>query len=250
MSCAISFHDIARFFPLIIVIAKEVVTEHLISSESIWLEEKQPNCPICGSMSNFVEYRGRKAARCSICHSLERHRHQWLAYISWLSKKQVDPLYVLEVGPEEWLATRFCKTSDYTSIDINPHRQPPPTTVGDICDLPYPDCSFDMVWASHVLEHVNDPSQALHEVYRVLRFKGVAFLEVPILSKLTRRYSSPDNQGHLWSPGFDWYEQYEVVGFHLEFFGWSQDLLRYSIPPCFPTPICHKPPKKAVIMKE
>jgi SAM-dependent methyltransferase len=42
--------------------------------------------------------------------------------------------------------------------------------------LPYGDASFDVVICTQVLEHVDDPAQALSEIARVLRPGGVTFL--------------------------------------------------------------------------
>ncbi|MDQ7773256.1 MAG: methyltransferase domain-containing protein [Elusimicrobiales bacterium] len=43
----------------------------------------------------------------------------------------------------------------------------------DIQKLPYPDCSFDCVITDQVLEHVEKPTLAVAETYRVLRPGGV-----------------------------------------------------------------------------
>ena len=45
--------------------------------------------------------------------------------------------------------------------------------VANICELPFPDCSFDAVFTSAVLEHLASPVQALHEIYRVLKPGGL-----------------------------------------------------------------------------
>lgn len=42
-----------------------------------------------------------------------------------------------------------------------------PFVMGDITALPFLDGSFDFVYCSHVLEHVNDPSMAIKELMRV-----------------------------------------------------------------------------------
>ncbi|CAN5555704.1 hypothetical protein BH11BAC2_BH11BAC2_04440 [soil metagenome] len=45
--------------------------------------------------------------------------------------------------------------------------------------LPFPDNSFDMVYSSHVLEHIPDQDKALREIYRVLKPGGIHFCVVP-----------------------------------------------------------------------
>ncbi len=45
--------------------------------------------------------------------------------------------------------------------------------VANICDLPFPDGTFDALFTSAVLEHLSVPGQALQEMYRVLKPEGV-----------------------------------------------------------------------------
>ena len=51
---------------------------------------------------------------------------------------------------------------------------------GDVCELPYPDHSFDAVLSAHMLEHLSNPAAGLREMVRVLR-PGA-----PLLLSLTR----------------------------------------------------------------
>jgi SAM-dependent methyltransferase len=51
-----------------------------------------------------------------------------------------------------------------------------PFTEADVQSLPFEDKSFDYIYCSHVLEHVEDPSKALDEIMRVGK-RG--FIEVP-----------------------------------------------------------------------
>ena len=51
-----------------------------------------------------------------------------------------------------------------------------PFTVGDIQKLPYKDKSIDFLYTAHVLEHVENPADALNEILRVS--KG-GYIEVP-----------------------------------------------------------------------
>ena len=50
---------------------------------------------------------------------------------------------------------------------------------GDALDLPFPDCAFDRVIVSEVLEHIWDDERALHEIARVLRPGGRIAATVP-----------------------------------------------------------------------
>ena len=49
-------------------------------------------------------------------------------------------------------------------------------------NLPYDNESFDVVYSSHVLEHVNDEFKALNEMKRVLKKDGVLIIGMPTAS--------------------------------------------------------------------
>jgi SAM-dependent methyltransferase len=86
------------------------------------------------------------------------------------------------------------------SVDLN----------ADMTRLPFRDGTFDLVFASHVLEHIQDDRLALSEVRRVLRRGGVAVLPVPVFAVETVEYPGPNpaEEGHVRCPGFDYYARY------------------------------------------
>jgi len=45
--------------------------------------------------------------------------------------------------------------------------------------LGFPNETFDVILCSHVLEHIPNDRQAIHELHRVLRPGGVAYIQVP-----------------------------------------------------------------------
>lgn len=49
----------------------------------------------------------------------------------------------------------------------------------DVTDLHFPEQRFDMIVCSHVLEHVEEDSKALREIFRVLKHNGWALLQTP-----------------------------------------------------------------------
>jgi len=55
----------------------------------------------------------------------------------------------------------------------------------DICDIQYPDNSFDVIFCSHVLEHVQDDKKALREFWRILKPTGQACILIPISAEIT-----------------------------------------------------------------
>lgn len=70
----------------------------------------------------------------------------------------------------------------YVSVDLdNPHA----TLRMDITQLDFPDESFDFIYCSHVLEHVEDDRKAMCEFARVLRPDGYALFRIPITVDVT-----------------------------------------------------------------
>jgi SAM-dependent methyltransferase len=51
----------------------------------------------------------------------------------------------------------------------------------DIHSIPLPDASFDCIFCTGTLEHVENPPQVLAEIHRLLRPGGTIHLEVPFL---------------------------------------------------------------------
>jgi SAM-dependent methyltransferase len=52
-------------------------------------------------------------------------------------------------------------------------------SIGSIYDLPFPDSSFDVVFAHAIFEHISDPEQALSEMFRVLEPGGLVAIRSP-----------------------------------------------------------------------
>jgi predicted SAM-dependent methyltransferase len=62
-------------------------------------------------------------------------------------------------------------------------------------DLPFPDASFELVYAEHFFEHLEYPRDATHflrEVFRVLEPGGRVSIVIPDFGKLLRAYAEQD----------------------------------------------------------
>jgi SAM-dependent methyltransferase len=70
-------------------------------------------------------------------------------------------------------AIRFCELKGLGSV-----RQ------GDICSMPFPDASFDLVLATDIIEHIEDDRQAVQEIVRILRPGGHALITVPAFQSI------------------------------------------------------------------
>jgi ubiquinone/menaquinone biosynthesis C-methylase UbiE len=93
----------------------------------------------------------------------------------------------------------------------------------DITDIQLPENSFDIVYCSHVLEHVPDDRRAMREICRVLKPNGWAILMVPITAEKTvedpsitdphERLRLFGQDDHVRAYGPDFVERLEEAGF-------------------------------------
>lgn len=141
-------------------------------------------CPLCGwtGLQFLPRTHPRKHkydAFCPRCGSAERHR---LAYHA-LQGRLGEPERTLHVAPEEIVAKWLRRVSrEYISGDLDPARA---MRRVDLTDIDFPNDSFDLLWVSHVLEHVPDDEAAIREMYRVTRPGGLCVVQVPVWREKT-----------------------------------------------------------------
>ena len=109
--------------------------------------------------------------------SLERHRLLWL-YLQRKTSFFSAPLKVLHIAPEQAFYKRFRQQPnlEYITSDL---YSPLADVKADICALPFEDEQFDVILCNHVLEHIPDDTQAMRELYRVLKKGGWGIFQVP-----------------------------------------------------------------------
>lgn len=182
-------------------------------------------CPICGKSSRRFRTAGvvpRQGAQCVHCGALERHRLFWLFLQNRTNFFDARPKTMLHVAPEPCFESRFRRLldGDYITADL---ANPRAMVKMDITNIPCADNSFDVIYCSHVLEHVPDDRKAIREFYRVLRNGGWAILLVPIVSERTIEDSSVvdprdrlrifGQEDHARSYGPDYVERLRDAGF-------------------------------------
>jgi 2-polyprenyl-3-methyl-5-hydroxy-6-metoxy-1,4-benzoquinol methylase len=86
----------------------------------------------------------------------------------------------LDVGCREGAQTRWLRQRGYSvvSIDVAPEMDGA-IVVNVEKGLPFADSSFDLIWCSEVIEHLEDPSYAIAEFRRVLRPGGLMMITTP-----------------------------------------------------------------------
>ena len=144
-------------------------------------------CPVCEKQSRRfkpfgIEYT-REQAMCVHCGALERHRLVWLFLERWADVLTAPGKRVLHIAPEPCEARiRRLVGKGYVSAD---RSDPTVDKHFDVTSIPYPNGSFDFIYCSHVLEHVDDDRKALREFRRVLAPGGIALFLVPITAAET-----------------------------------------------------------------
>jgi 2-polyprenyl-3-methyl-5-hydroxy-6-metoxy-1,4-benzoquinol methylase len=114
----------------------------------------------------------------------------------WLYMTQKTSLFdgnqkkMLHVAPEPELSQLFQKADyiNYLSADLS---APNAMVKMDITDIQYPDNTFDVIYCSHVLEHIPDDRKAMREFYRVLKPGGWAIVQVPVTAESEETGSEP-----------------------------------------------------------
>lgn len=140
---------------------------------------------------------------CPVCHAHDRERHLSLYLERSGVPDGIGGGAVLHFAPEKWIPSILLKKrpEKYIMADLFPTR--PDVERVDIQEIPYPDESFDLVIANHVLEHVFGDLLAIREVSRVLKKGGVAILQTPYSRKI---------HNTICDPGFDDFIRTELCG--------------------------------------
>ncbi|MEM5564067.1 methyltransferase domain-containing protein [Psychroserpens sp. AS72] len=176
--------------------------------------------------------------------SLERHRLLWL-YLqnetNFLSSEILtDRKKVLHFAPEQCFLKRFraLKHIDYTTTDL---LSPIADVKADICNLPFEDNSYDIIFCNHVLEHIPDDTKAMQELYRVMKPGGVGVFQIP--QDLSRAETFEDNSitdqkerakifgqyDHVRVYGRDYFDKLRSVGFKVDEVDYTSKLSEENI---------------------
>jgi len=189
--------------------------------------------------------------------SLERHRLMWLFLrdeTNFFSSK--DVLKVLHIAPEQCFLDLFKKQKniEYITSDL---ESPIADVKADICDLPFKDNEFDVVFCNHVLEHISDDTKAMQELYRVLKKDGFGIFQIP--QDLSRATTFEDNSiidkkerakifgqyDHVRIYGRDYFNKLRRVGFKVDEIDYSKKISpkkieRFCLMKGEILPVCYK----------
>jgi len=189
--------------------------------------------------------------------SLERHRLLWL-YLQnetdfFTAKEKKN---VLHFAPEQEFYKRFKKQKNiqYTTTDL---FSPLADVKADICNLPFEDNQYDVLFCNHVLEHIPDDTKAMQELYRVLKPGGMAILQIP--QDLNRAATFSDDSitdekeraaifgqyDHVRVYGRDYFDKLRTIGFTVVEEDYTKKInpelvTKYCLAPGEIIPVCFK----------
>ena len=226
-----------------------------------WLRGDNFTDPIDGrSFKKFLPY-GYKAQRKNALSpstlSLERHRLLWL-YL----KNETDFFYckkrlkVLHIAPEQCFLDIFKKQKNlnYITSDL---ESPIADVKADICNLPFKNEEFDVVFCNHVLEHIPDDTKAMEELYRVLKNNGLGIFQIP--QDINREITFGDDSitdpeertkifgqyDHVRVYGLDYFDKLRSIGFKVKEVHYAKKMKpelvkKYALAPDEILPVCYK----------
>ncbi len=190
-------------------------------------------CPVCekkvyrwlpslrniGHGQTLLEPEGR---RCPHCHSFERTRHFKL-YLEENKILDSSPRF-LHFAPEKGLKSKIRSilgdkyvTTDLFMRDVDKKE--------DITLMNFENNSFNFIYCSNVLEHIEDDASAMAELFRVLTPGGTAIVQVPIKGTKTyedlsitdpsERYKHFGQNDHVRYYGEDIHDRLSKIGFEV-----------------------------------
>jgi SAM-dependent methyltransferase len=191
---------------------------------------KGMQCPVCGFSFRRMRPFGHPRhgdTRCPYCGAKARWRFAWLFLNRRTDLFDGRPKSMLHFAPERCFVPRFKKRlkGRYLTADLyNPFAM----QKIDVTTIPFPAASFDAIFCSHVLEHVEDDRKAMSEFQRILKPGGWALLQVPVTPGTT--FEDPSitdpvareklfgEPGHVRRYGLDIARRLEEAGFKVTVF--------------------------------
>lgn len=196
-------------------------------------------CPVCGYQGKFHAWGMPLVLDCACgkCDSLERHR--LFALMDERHGILRDVKSMLHFAPENVLRNKFRSTiPDYRAVDL---FRADVDFQCNIEDTRLPSASVDAVFASHILEHVDD-RKAIAELHRILKPGGKLIAMVPLIEAWDRTYedSSVTSESgrdlhfgqydHVRFYGRDFMQRLEEPGFTVtSYMGTPQECVKYGL---------------------
>jgi SAM-dependent methyltransferase len=157
-------------------------------------------CTVCNAyVSRFLTYGdpSQPDFLCPICRSKPPHRLAAIYFQKFGCLFRPNTSF-LHIAPEPELGIKLARkvslnNGTYTSGGLNENGD----RFIDLCNLPYPEHSIDVLYCCHVLNCMPDDMLAMREVKRVLKPTGTAILQVPAFCTEKETIEAPSEKDRL-----------------------------------------------------
>ena len=128
---------------------------------------------------------------CPYCGSTCRER-----FVLQVLKEKVDCINkkILHLSPEKKIFDFLKTKSTVITADVEPGFYKlidKNVLYADATALPFDSEMFDIVIANHIMEHIPEDSKAMKEIFRVLKPKGKAILQIPFSEVIPHTIENP-----------------------------------------------------------
>jgi hypothetical protein len=155
-------------------------------------------CTVCGHRGRFFAYGNDLRlgvmvdALCPRCLSLGRHR---LLVLCDREKHLFAERSILHLAPEPGMRRyiQACRPGEYVTGDL---MDPKADLKINIEHIDLPDERFDLVYCSHVLEHVND-ALAIPELWRIVKPNGLLIAMMPVIEGWSSSFEDQTKLGSV-----------------------------------------------------
>ncbi|HRN92530.1 MAG TPA: methyltransferase domain-containing protein [Ferruginibacter sp.] len=130
-----------------------------------------------------------------VCPYCMSHARERLVLLVLEAQSGLTGKQVLHLSPERNVYPYLSQRARVTAADIQPgfyQRTAKNVEQQDATRFTYPDDTFDLIIANHVLEHIPDDTQAMSEIFRVLKPGGSAILQVPYSDEIPATLEQKD----------------------------------------------------------
>ena len=142
---------------------------------AVFLKGENHACNICNAkLRKFVTLNSNDLL-CPNCGSLPRTRGLWQVV-----KEELKDKTVLHFSPSQALKEKIeneANTKDYITTDFEGEFEA--SQKYDITNIQLNDNSIDLIICYHILEHIEQDIQAMHELFRVLKDDGICYVQTP-----------------------------------------------------------------------
>ena len=133
-------------------------------------------CNVCGfKLSKFIELKNKERI-CPKCGSLPRTRRLWEVINEQIEIKQKE---ILHFSPSKSLQTKIRRLNakEYTTTDYAGEFDAKKKF--NIEAIDEVDEKYDLIICYHILEHIENDSQAMQELFRILKKDGKCIIQTP-----------------------------------------------------------------------